>query len=630
MIGVLMIGRLMIGRLMIGRLVVGQLVIATLAAAPLVSGRPTSAQWMSGLRAAAPLAVVPAATAPRVGETADTLAALIVLGRQADIATLDKKLKERHASRKDRHSQVIAALRSEAEQGQAGLLELLSALRRRGEVSSYTPYWITNAIAVRATPEAIEDLARRPEVLAIEPRPVFTVDESLRAEGSCTPSRSNPSARGIGVSGGVRAIRAPQVWNDLLINGTGALIGILDTGVDGNHPALRDRWRGNNGHPWQECWHDVVNSGSTYPNDDVSGHGTHVAGIATGLGTATHDTIGVAWGAQWIAANAIRQGAGAELDFDVIDCLQWFADPDGDPETIDDVPDVIVCAWGVNEQLAGYSDCDTRWWWAIDNCEAAGVVTIWSAGGDGPGAGTVRSPADRATTPYSGFSVGSVDAAHSAFPYPIAFFSSRGPSGCDAPDSLRIKPEVVAPGVEIYSSVPGGGYQVWSGSAMATAHAAGLVALMRSANPDLEVDAIKQTMMMTARDGGAAGEDNAYGWGTIDAFEAVSPFATPSASPDEALRANAPAVPPAWPNPLGPDGAVRYRIRASGPITLEIHDPAGRLVRAISIAPVPPGTERVAVWDGRDADGRPVPSGLYLCRIRSADGCAQAKTLVVR
>jgi len=578
----------------------------------------------------------------------DMTGALVVLASQAEIALLDRALKREHATREERHRRVVTALREVSDTSQAPVIAELDRLALQGELSGYTSYWILNAIAVRATPRAIERLAQRADIAAIEPAFQTVADEGPRGmaadrsnatrgmQGLDAPTDSRetqarPAARrGIGVSGGLQAIHAPQVWNDLLINGAGALIGILDTGVDGNHPALRDRWRGNDGHPWQECWHDVVNSGSTYPNDDVSGHGTHVAGIATGLGAATHDTIGVAWGAQWIAANAIRQGVGAELDFDVIDCLQWFADPDGDPETIDDVPDVVVCAWGVNEQLAGYSDCDTRWWWAIDNCEAAGVVTVWSAGGDGPGAQTIRSPGDRATTPYSCFSVGSVDAAHSPFPYPIASFSSRGPSGCDAPESLRIKPEVVAPGVDIYSSVPGGGYQVWSGSAMATAHAAGVAALMRSAGPNLEVDVIKQAIMSTARDGGTTGEDNAYGWGTIDALEAVSPFATPSTSPEDALRANNTNASPAWPNPLGPGGTARYRIRASGPITLEIHDPAGRLVRAISIAPAPPGTERVAVWDGRDADGRPVPSGLYMCRIRSADGCEQAKTLVVR
>ncbi|MCK4303983.1 MAG: hypothetical protein KAY24_07070 [Candidatus Eisenbacteria sp.] len=46
----------------------------------------------------------------------------------------------------------------------------------------------------------------------------------------------------------------------------------------------------------------------------------------------------------------------------MIAALQWFADPDGDPETVDDVPDVLQNCWGVREQCGyGYEDCDSRW-----------------------------------------------------------------------------------------------------------------------------------------------------------------------------------------------------------------------------------------------------------------------------
>jgi len=109
------------------------------------------------------------------------------------------------------------------------------------------------------------------------------------------------------------------------------------------------------------------------------------------------------------------------------------------------------------------------------------------------------------------------------WPYPIAYFSSRGPSGCpDVPPENLIKPEVVAPGVDVYSSVPGGSYQGgWDGTSMSGPHVAGTVALMRQANPDLDVDAIKVILMQTSLDEGTVGEDNTYGHGFIDAYAAV-------------------------------------------------------------------------------------------------------------
>jgi len=243
-------------------------------------------------------------------------------------------------------------------------------------------------------------------------------------------------------------------------------------------------------------------------------------GTLCGLGVATGDTVGVAWEARWIADNAINQGVGSEFDSDVTAAFEWFTDPDGNPETIDDVPDVVQNSWGIDHRFSGYVDCDYRWQTVIENCEAAGVVVTFSAGNEGPSPATHRSPANIINTPTTNFSVGAVDATHYDFPYPIAGFSSRGPSDCDG---ATIKPEVVAPGVEVYSSVPGGGYEqlYWDGTSMAGPHVAGIVALLREVNPDLGVDEIKQILMSTTVDLGSAGEENTYGHGLVDAYAAV-------------------------------------------------------------------------------------------------------------
>ncbi len=439
----------------------------------------------------------------------EKISVIVHMADRADIPALSASLTARKATRAERHREVVVALR-EAAAGQTPLLDRLETLRGMGEVEGYSSHWIINAVVVLGTARAIEEIAARPDVDLIAPNFKASLIEPVG-------NRGDENLRGIGVTPGLRAINADRVWYELGITGAGRLVANLDTGVDGNHPALASRWRGLE-HPWQECWLDLVFGGQTFPSDSY-GHGTHVMGTMTGLGAATEDTVGVAWGAQWIACNAINQGVSGEFDNDILVALDWFAEPDGDPGTVDDVPDVVQNSWGVYEGL-GYPDCFSLWWAAIDNCEASGVVTTWSAGNEGPSAGSLRSPADRIASPYNTFSVGAVNATDYGFPYPIADFSSRGPSRCD---NVTIKPEVVAPGVRVYSSVPGGGYQQegWNGTSMAGPHAAGIVGLIREANPNLEVDVIKDIIMSTSIDFGQAGEDNTYGMGFVDAYEAV-------------------------------------------------------------------------------------------------------------
>ncbi len=442
----------------------------------------------------------------------DQATVLFIMKSQANIPALNNALKIEHATRKDRHFRVVTTLQDVARESQAPFLAELRARTAKGDVAGFTAHWIMNLVVVRATRAAIEELANRPDVDVVEPnfQPVLIKD--IGPQGG----------RGIGVTPGLRAINAPEVWYGLGIIGTGAIISNIDTGVDGNHVALKARWRGNNGHPWQECWLDVLGTNTQYPNDGY-GHGTHTMGTMTGLGATTQDSIGVAWGAEWIASNAINQGVGPEFDNDVVTSFEWIADPDGNPNTVDDVPDVCQNSWGINEGFGyNYTDCDTRWWQCIDDAEAAGVIVTFSAGNEGPGAGTLRSPADRATTTLNCFSVGAVDATDYNWPYPIADFSSRGPSGCKGvPPENLIKPEVAAPGYQVYSSYPGNQYEYMSGTSMAGPHVAGTLALMRSANPDLDVDSAKQILLDTARDEGDTGEDNTYGWGFIDAYQAV-------------------------------------------------------------------------------------------------------------
>jgi hypothetical protein len=439
--------------------------------------------------------------------------AIFYLWERADVREMDITLHNMRATRQLRHKVVVEELQRVARETQPPLLAELEDLHDKGLVDGFTAYWITNCVVVKGTRETLEALAKHPLIEWAEAVPKMELIEPVRSSGR--REHSSLDTRPPGIS----AVNAPQVWYELGYTGVGVLVANMDTGVDGTHPALASRWRGNHA-PHEECWLDVL--GTNFDTPHASGdHGTHVMGTICGTGSANSqfDTIGVAPSAEWIAMNAIG-GFGADFNSDVLQGYQWFADPDSNPNTVDDVPDVIQNSWGVYGGFSGYTDCFQFWNESIIACEAAGTVVTFSAGNEGPSGSSHRSPANVSIDSVTFFSVGAVDAGNwPNTPHPIADFSSRGPSDCDPNE---IKPEIVAPGVDVYSCIPNGQYsEFYSGTSMAGPHIAGVVALMREANPNADPRDIKSALIETAIDYGVEGDDNIYGHGMVDAYEAV-------------------------------------------------------------------------------------------------------------
>ncbi len=443
----------------------------------------------------------------------DKVNAIFHLWERVDLRELDITLRDLRTTRQMRHKIVVEELQRVARESQPPFLSALDELQLNNRIDGYTAYWIANCVVVKGTRETLEELAKHPSIQWVEAVPVIELIDAVRTEDRTprNPLDDQPP--------GVNAVHAPQVWHDLGYTGVGVLVANMDTGVDGNHIALGSRWRGNHA-PHAECWLDVLGGGSQTPQDAQS-HGTHVMGTICGTGGngSQFDTVGVAPGAEWIAMNAIG-GFGGDFGSDVLQGYEWFADPDGDPNSVEDVPDVIQNSWGINGGFgAPWTDCYEEWNEAIIACETAGTVVTFSAGNEGPTQASHRSPANIAIDSVTFFSVGAVDAGNFPnTPHPIADFSSRGPSDCD---NTILKPEICAPGVNVYSSVPGGYDGGFSGTSMAGPHIAGVVALMREANPNADVREIKGVLMETAIDYGPAGEDNTYGRGFVDAYEAV-------------------------------------------------------------------------------------------------------------
>ena len=354
-------------------------------------------------------------------------------------------------------------------------------------------HWIVPALTVKVPVSRLAQLGMMDGVRRVVENVALDFDQPVKEVTA--PSMAT------GISDGLNQLNVRALWA-LGYKGQGRLVCSFDTGVEGTHPALASHWRGNTASV-SASWFSKVSPGAPV---DAAGHGTHTMGVM--VGAVNGDTIGVAPGAQWISAGVIDQ-PGRSLSVtisDILDAFQWALDPDGDPATTDDVPDVILNSWGIPKGL--FEPCDNTFYDVVDAVEAAGIVTIFACGNEGPDPMTLRLPADRASTPLNSFSVGAVDGN-----FQVPNFSSRGPSSCD---TTQIKPEVVAPGVLIRSSYKDGTYKYMSGTSMAAPFIAGLVALMRQYNPSATVDQIKNAMIQSCIDVGAPGEDNASGYGFID------------------------------------------------------------------------------------------------------------------
>lgn len=279
------------------------------------------------------------------------------------------------------------------------------------------------------------------------------------------------------------------------LNGTGVLVGHIDTGVDGRHPALAGKIA------------TFLNAGqgrTAEPTDEGS-HGTHTAGTILG-NPKDGFPMGVAPGAKLVAAAGLT-------DYEsMIKAMEWMMDPDGRPET-NDVPRLVSNSWN----CGGAPDIEP-FYRAISAWEAAGIFTVFSAGNAGPSPRSITKPHEH---PLS-FSVAAFGPGGK-----IADFSSRGPGIFQGKETQ--KPDVAAPGVDVVSSVPGGRYESMSGTSMAAPHAAGLAALLYQINPSLTPAQMRDILTQSSNYVDERGNDipaprwnPVYGYGRLNAVKAVA------------------------------------------------------------------------------------------------------------
>jgi subtilisin family serine protease len=277
-------------------------------------------------------------------------------------------------------------------------------------------------------------------------------------------------------------IDAPEAW-DIITGTTDVMIAVIDTGVDYTHEDLDD------GRVRTDIDKDYVNDDDDAMDDH--GHGTHVAGT---IAAETNNGIGVA-GVMWVAEILpikVLNEWGSGYSSDVAEGIRYAADQGAD-----------VINMSLGSRSCSQTIADAVNYAYFDK----GVVIVAAAGNNGS---SISYPAKFDPV----IAVGATD--HNDH---RAYFSNYG-------DEL----DVVAPGVTIFSTVPNDGYDAFSGTSMASPHVAGVAGLLLAQRPHLSNGQVREILRQSADDLGQGGFDPYYGYGRVNAYQALQ-MTTPDEPP---------------------------------------------------------------------------------------------------
>jgi subtilisin family serine protease/subtilisin-like proprotein convertase family protein len=317
--------------------------------------------------------------------------------------------------------------------------------------------------------------------------PIFEYIEPdyILTKGTITPKATFPNdpsfnqlwgLHNTGQSGGTpdADIDAPEAW-DIQTGDPNLVIGVIDTGVDYNHQDLVGNiWT----NPGEIANDGIDNDGNGYIDDirgwdfayndnnpsDVDGHGTHVSGTIAGKGNNGVGVTGVAWNAKIMPLKFLNdQGSGSTSN--AILAIN-YATANGVKLTNN--------SWGGGGFSQALYD-------AINAAGQAGALFIAAAGNDAKNTDT--SPSYPASYNLANI----ISVASTTRTDALSSFSNYGLTSVD----------LGAPGSDIYSLAPGGGYATLSGTSMASPHVAGAAALLWSQNPTWTAQQVKDALMNT-------------------------------------------------------------------------------------------------------------------------------------
>jgi serine protease AprX len=366
-------------------------------------------------------------------------------------------------------------------------------------------------------------------------------------------------------------------------SGQGMLIGIMETGFDTSHAVFSLMNSRHN----VAATRNFIDGGDDVmgPNDAQRLHGTAVLSAIAGFQQG--ELIGPAYGARYALAKTeiLNEEIRAEEDY-WVGAAEWM-------ESLG--VDIISSSLGYTDwydttQLDGRTAIITQ---AANIANSLGVIVVNSAGNEG------NTPWRKVTPPADGDSViaaGAVDAGGL-----VPDFSSRGPT-----TDGRIKPDFAALGVGDYVAIYSGGYANLSGTSFSAPLLAGGIAILLEGHPNWRIS----NVISNLKEASSMSEEpnNSIGWGVpnfIDAF-----FSEPYTSKRPSLLIT--------PQPAHDSVIFAMTFVSTGTASLSVHDLSGTRIRQWDIRVEQPSAVRQS-WDGRNAHGVKVASGIYIC-ILTTDG----------
>ena len=345
-------------------------------------------------------------------------------------------------------------------------------------------------ISSGTVPQTISAYSNDSRIEYIEPDYIITLPDVQTTSGTkkenlatITPQTTTPNdpdypllwgLNNTGQTGGKpdADIDAPEAWN--IQTGNHIVVGVIDSGVDYNHPDLAGNMWTNLG---EIAGDGIDNDSNGYIDDvrgwdfayndndpmDVDGHGTHVAGTIAATGNNSVGVIGVAWNKAKIMPLRFLDDSGSGATSNAILAID-YATANGVKLTNN--------SWGGLFYSQALYD-------AIETAGEQGALFVAAAGNESRNTDLV--PAYPASYDLPNIiSVASTDDNDK-----LSYFSNYGANTVD----------LAAPGEGIYSTTPGGNYDTYSGTSMASPHVTGAAALIMAKDPSLTAPQVKDTLL---------------------------------------------------------------------------------------------------------------------------------------
>ena len=382
------------------------------------------------------------------------------------------------------------------------VLARMTQPRRKAAPAKAPPksFWTSRAMPLRLKRDELKKLPKEvPQVKSVHVNRALRVPSLLESE----PLRVETEDLLV-ATWGLQKIRALAAWGAYGYYGEGVKIGILDTGVDASHPDLEGKVAN-----WGEF--DLMGRPVGSDPHDSHEHGTHCAGTLVGS-DASGRYIGVAPEAN-LAAALVLDGENGGSDAQVLAGIDW---------AVEQGVDVISMSLG---GLVMNAETPPTYTEAILTCMEAGIPVVAAIGNEGEQ--TTGSPGND----LFALSVGATDPADRVAGFSGGRTQIITESDFIDSDYLPLpysKPDITAPGVAIFSSVPGGGWKSFSGTSMATPHVAGAIALLLAASSIREKESsfqratlIQDLICGSVEDLGECGQDHRFGFGRLDILRAI-------------------------------------------------------------------------------------------------------------